>query len=218
MAYLHIGSTNFLLTMKYYVVWKGHDKGVFDNWSQCSNSIKGYRGALYKSFKTLAEAEYAFYSDPAIYIGKTTEESERLKKEDLSIAFGDPVPSSICTRGLYDHKTNTMDYWGVDTYSGEVVFEKKKIKGGNRSLSRLLPVVHGLAHLKNHSIEAPIYTRNKQVYYYIHNQWYESLFYKLDKGSEADKLLQRAVLWLSNHDVKGSVLLWEDLYWGNMPG
>ena len=43
--------------MKYYVVWNGLETGVFTTWEECSRQIKGVQGALYKSFKTMEEAE-----------------------------------------------------------------------------------------------------------------------------------------------------------------
>ena len=46
----------------YYAVKKGDQTGVFDNWNNCSEAIKGYSGAVYKKFATRAEAE-AFLED-----------------------------------------------------------------------------------------------------------------------------------------------------------
>ncbi|KIY73429.1 hypothetical protein CYLTODRAFT_428516 [Cylindrobasidium torrendii FP15055 ss-10] len=42
---------------KYYAVHKGNTTGVFKNWDDCSDAVKGYPGARYKSFPTLGEAE-----------------------------------------------------------------------------------------------------------------------------------------------------------------
>ena len=38
--------------MKYYTVWKGVNPGVYDSWTDCQLQIKGFKGALYKSFNT----------------------------------------------------------------------------------------------------------------------------------------------------------------------
>ena len=35
---------------KYYVVWAGHDTGVFDTWEDCKLQVEGFPGARYKSF------------------------------------------------------------------------------------------------------------------------------------------------------------------------
>ena len=39
---------------KYYAVASGRTVGIFDNWEDCNESIKGFSGALYKSFSQQA--------------------------------------------------------------------------------------------------------------------------------------------------------------------
>ena len=45
---------------KYYVVWDGHQTGVFDSWEACKLQINGFKGAKYKSFSSKQEAVKAF--------------------------------------------------------------------------------------------------------------------------------------------------------------
>ena len=42
--------------MSYYAVANGFTTGVFTNWNDCNESIKGYKNAKYKKFKTKEEA------------------------------------------------------------------------------------------------------------------------------------------------------------------
>ncbi len=44
------------MAKKFYAVKKGHKKGIFESWDECKKNINGYSGAIYKSFKTLNEA------------------------------------------------------------------------------------------------------------------------------------------------------------------
>ena len=53
------------MAQKYYVVWKGRETGVFNDWATCKKHIDHYPGARYKSFKTHAEAEAAFRGEAA---------------------------------------------------------------------------------------------------------------------------------------------------------
>lgn len=41
---------------KYYAVKEGVTRGIFRTWEECRASVSGYSGAVYKSFKTEAEA------------------------------------------------------------------------------------------------------------------------------------------------------------------
>ena len=43
--------------MPYYAVVYGRTPGIFLNWNDCSNSVNGYKNALYKKFDTQEEAE-----------------------------------------------------------------------------------------------------------------------------------------------------------------
>jgi len=43
--------------MKYYAVRKGHAPGIYTTWDSCSAQVKGYPGAVYKSFNTQEEAK-----------------------------------------------------------------------------------------------------------------------------------------------------------------
>ena len=43
--------------MNFYAVVNGRKKGVFLTWNDCNNSIKGYRNAIFKKFKTMKQAK-----------------------------------------------------------------------------------------------------------------------------------------------------------------
>jgi ribonuclease H-related protein len=41
---------------KYYAVKQGYKIGIFDNWEECKESVNGFKGAQYKSFRSEEEA------------------------------------------------------------------------------------------------------------------------------------------------------------------
>ena len=41
---------------KYYVVWKGRNPGIFDNWAEAKMQIDGFEGAKFKSYPSEMEA------------------------------------------------------------------------------------------------------------------------------------------------------------------
>lgn len=45
---------------KAYTVWIGRTPGVFLSWAECEASVKGFRGAKFKSFGSTEAAEKAF--------------------------------------------------------------------------------------------------------------------------------------------------------------
>ena len=50
---------------KFYVVWQGHQTGIFTDWETCRQQVQGVAGARYKSFPSRSEAESAFKNGPA---------------------------------------------------------------------------------------------------------------------------------------------------------
>ncbi len=48
------------MAAKFYVIWAGHQTGIFTDWPSCKRNVDKFPGARYKSFKTRAEAEAAF--------------------------------------------------------------------------------------------------------------------------------------------------------------
>lgn len=45
---------------KYYVVWEGHNPGVYSTWTAAQRQISGFKNASFKSFSSLQDAELAF--------------------------------------------------------------------------------------------------------------------------------------------------------------
>lgn len=42
---------------RYYCIIRGRKQGIFTSWEETEQYVKGYKGALYKGFKTLEEAQ-----------------------------------------------------------------------------------------------------------------------------------------------------------------
>ena len=64
---------------KYYVVWAGHQPGIYDNWPEAERQVKGFPKARYKGFTSLAPAEQAYKTGASLQSarrsGKTTKPS-----------------------------------------------------------------------------------------------------------------------------------------------
>lgn len=88
---------------KYYAVKAGNVPGIYDNWAECEKQIKGFKGAIYKSFKTLEEAEDFYNSelDKAAYYKtgakKTIASNETIMAVNAANNFAGrpPVPDNL---------------------------------------------------------------------------------------------------------------------------
>lgn len=97
---------------KYYVVWKGVSPGVYHSWTDCQLQIKGYEGALYKSFDTREEAEQAFASSAFHYVGKNAVKKEETPRQlpenfDMNCLVVDAAAAEIPSYGIS---------WGLSSY------------------------------------------------------------------------------------------------------
>jgi len=69
--------------MVFYAVANGRTIGIFLNWNDCNNSVKGYKNASYKKFDTKEEAEDFIQSNNNI--GEASE--VKIKKQNLITSF-----------------------------------------------------------------------------------------------------------------------------------
>ena len=92
------------MASKYYAVKKGKVPGIYFNWNDCKAMVDGYQGAVYKSFKTIEEAEKFINGEKSITGMKASGESTSESDEKYSTyAFVD---------GSFNKATHTYGYGG----------------------------------------------------------------------------------------------------------
>lgn len=101
------------MAKKFYAVKVGLVPGIYETWNECERMVKGYKGAVYKSFLTIDEAR-KYINDSGDVIDE---------KEDIPYAFVD---------GSYNIATRTYGYGGFLIHNG-----KKHIVQGNGNDSEM---------------------------------------------------------------------------------
>ena len=110
---------------KFYAVKKGKKTGVFLTWDECKEQVTGFKGAVYKSFKTLSEAE--------AFLERNEEKIENIEEVDGVYAYIDGSfdrTSGIYGSGVvivdgdekyeYKHAGNREDYAQLHNVAGEL--------------------------------------------------------------------------------------------------
>ena len=92
---------------KFYAVKNGRKVGIFSTWEECQKQVVGFKGAIYKSFKTKEEAE--------AYLNEREIISEKLEKVEGVYAYID---------GSYD-RINGIYGSGVVIVDGDQHYEYK---------------------------------------------------------------------------------------------
>lgn len=115
---------------KYYAVKKGYTTGIFETWTECEKQVKGFSGAVYKSFKTKEEA-LEFLKDKKVkrnHFGLIAyvDGSFNIKTKEYGygciILEGQQV---ICQ--FYD-KGNDLNYASMRNVAGEILGSLKAIE------------------------------------------------------------------------------------------
>ncbi len=202
---------------KFYVVWEGHKKGIFTSWSSCQKQINGYVGAKYKSFLTKTMAEKAFKGNYKDYIGKVSIENTLSKAELQKI--GKPILKSIAVDGACNNKGDA-EYQGVFTDTKTELFKLGPFKGGSNNLMEFLALVHGLAYLKKHKIDLPLYSDSRTAISWVWKKKIKTTIKKTKENKKIFDLVDRAILWLNENPEMISnkyILKWETKAWGEIP-
>ncbi len=196
---------------KYYVVWKGQKPGIYSSWAECEKQIKSFVGALYKSFEDIKEAEKAYISKPHLFLGKPKSTINSL------ISVGKPIIPSISVDAACAGNPGLMEYRGVDTESKKQLFHNGPYKHGTNNIGEFLAIVHGLAMLKKHNSNLPIYTDSITALSWIKAKKARTKLEQTPQNQELFELIQRAEYWLNNNSWPNTLLKWETEIWGEIP-
>lgn len=200
---------------KFYVVWKGRQTGVFENWEDCKAQTDKFPKAVYKSFKTRQLADQAFKDEWWDYIGKTIFETE-LTEEQLKLV-GKPIEQSISVDGAWNTSTGIVEYQGVHTKTQELIFKVGPLEDGTNNIVEFLGIVHALAHCIKHNIKLPIYSDSRNAIGWVRDKEARTNHKRSDKNKKLFELLDRAVKWLKENEYENEVLKWETRAWGENP-
>ena len=199
---------------KYYVVWEGHDPGIYNTWAECQRQIKAYPNAKYKAFSTKAEAEAAFHGNFSDFIGKNPSRSK--PKSFSEEAKQEIIWDSIAVDAACSGNPGVMEYQGVFTITGDQIFHQKFPLGTN-NIGEFLAIVHALAMFHQQGKDTPIYTDSRIAQGWVRQKKCKT---KLKRDARTERLYQviaRAEKWLQTHSYPNKILKWHTEQWGEIP-
>ncbi|KXK40953.1 MAG: ribonuclease H-like protein [Bacteroidetes bacterium OLB9] len=129
---------------KYYVVWHGNKPGIYMSWDECKAQITGFAGSKYKSFDTLALAEYAYSQNYEKFILSSSNKTMAAKKASKEKIITD----SICVDAACSGNPGDLEYRGVETLSRKQLFHQGPFKEGTNNIGEFLAIIYALAALK----------------------------------------------------------------------
>jgi ribonuclease HI len=200
---------------KYYVVWEGKTTGIFSSWDECKPHVLGVAGAKYKSFSSKEEADRAYQEGWTKYYG--TAEKDRTP-EPMSVDSTNNatyIKESICVDAACSGNPGEMEYKGVYTKTGKVLFHFGPALGTN-NIGEFLAIVHGLAFLKQHGKDWPIYSDSQTAIKWVKTKKVNTSLIRNKETERVWQLIERAEQWLKHNDYNNPILKWETNLWGEI--
>jgi len=197
---------------KYYVVWAGKTPGIYDSWEACKAQVDGFPGAKYKAYDSQDEAERAF---------RLGWERARAESEDAKLRAAPPDDAGIDWDSIsVDVGTSgnpgPIEYKGVDTRTGEVLFSYGPIPNGTNNLGEFLAIVHALAYLKKRGSAKTVYSDSQTAIKWVKEKKVATNLPRNEETRQVWELVDRALRWLQNNDYPNKLLKWETSKWGEI--
>ncbi len=197
---------------KYYVVWQGYTPGIYPSWDECNAQVKSYPGAKYKAFASLDAAKAAF--------AKGWQTNKALAKSAARATLWEEEfpPGSIIVDAACSGNPGSLEYQGLDFYTGQRIFHKGPFANGTNNIGEFLAIVHGLAYLqqKNDQVAAVI-SDSKIAIQWVRQKKCKTQLTFDERNRDLKQLIDRATYWLSQNPIRNPILLWETKKWGENP-
>ncbi|SDJ11412.1 ribonuclease H [Natribacillus halophilus] len=187
---------------KYYVVWHGRTPGIYQTWAECQKQVNGFKGARFKSFTSRQEAERAYESEHTD--GESSHKEQTYIEESISVdagTHGNPGP---------------VEYQGVYTKDGHVLFAVEPFAKGTNNMGEFLAIVHALAWQKQEGMALPIYSDSQTAIGWVKKKKAKPTLARDETTEEIWQAIGRAESWLHHNDLTAPVLKWDTQAWGEI--
>lgn len=201
---------------KYYVVWKGLNPGIYDNWAECKMQVDGQEDAKYKSFESRDLAVEAFEKGFAQYI-KKGEANKTAPSFGTTRVVGDPIQHTLAVDAACSGNPGPMEYRGVYTATGQEYFRIGPFDMGTNNVGEFLALVHGLAFLKKQNSNLPLYSDSRNAIAWVKKKQCKTMLLRTARNEQIFDLIERAEKWLKENTYTTEILKWETNVWGEIP-
>ena len=199
------------------MVWKGKSPGIYTSWEACQEQIKGVKGAVFKAFSSRKEAEEALDKNPKSYIRKRKSTTKGRLTEEEKLLLGKPDYHSIAVDAAVSGNPGLLEYRGVDTKSGKVLFKQGPFAYGTNNIGEYLAIVHGLAYLKKRRSDRILYSDSRTAISWVGKKTCNTQLKRTRENTQLFELIDRATTWLKSHDYDTPIEKWETQAWGEIP-
>lgn len=196
---------------KYYVVWQGHDPGIYDSWDKCQLQVKAFPGAKFKAFDSEADARLAFHQG--------WDARPVAAKPVLHVDWRTVIPhDSIVVDAACSGNPGDMQYRGVDPFGCIELFRRGPYPHGTNNIGEFLAIVHAMAMLKEKgNTSTTVFSDSGIAIKWVHAKRSATKLLFSERNRRIEELLRRAEAWLQANPKLNPLRKWETDLWGENP-
>lgn len=210
---------------KYYVIFKGHNPGVYDDWNDAKEQIDGFSNPVYKGYGSPSEAAEAYRKF-----------CRNADNGDLGKFLAEASLRSLPKPGQPDYMTNPevdldawavdasclgnpgkMEYQGVELMTGRIIFRIGPFEDATNNIGEFLAIVHAMALMSREGKFHNIYSDSVSGMSWVRNRKIKTQLQQTSNNAKVFELMARALTWLHTHQFPAKVLKWQTDRWGEIP-
>ena len=208
--------------MKYYVIFKGRNPGIYESWDEARAQIENFPDAIYKGYDSSAAATEAYRK---MSLADDSRELRRLlfanapapvkKERDKFPPEVDMDAWAVDASCLGN--PGVMEYRCVELKTGKEIFKVGPFKNGTNNIGEFLAIVHAMALMMKRGEIHNIYSDSKTGMSWVRNRMVKTQLQPNADNQKVFELMARGVAWLQTHNFPGRVMKWETERWGEIP-
>ena len=148
--------------------------------------------------------------------GRSGRSNSELSPAELK-RIGEPNLYSIAVDAASSGNPGRMEYQGVDTQTGKLLFHQGPFAQGTNNVGEFLALVHGLAYLKKEGSDRAIYSDSRIAIGWVRKKKCGTKLAPHSSNKILFELIARAESWLRSNTYSTSILKWETKAWGEIP-
>lgn len=212
--------------MKYYVVFKGHNPGVYDSWDEAREQTAGFPDAVVKGYPSSAEATEAYRNFSGV--SDKRELYRLISSANSNNGSQGVLPQNLSANPEIDSDAwavdasclgnpGKMEYRGIEIKTGRVLFNMGPFEDATNNIGEYLALVHAMALMAKKGEYHNIYSDSKTALSWFRNKKVKTQLKPTAKNAYVFELLARASVWVNTHNFPAKVLKWQTDRWGEIP-
>lgn len=210
---------------RFYVVWRGHNPGVYDNWDDARLQVEGFPNPQYKAFNSSQEAAMAYRKTAvreennslAGFITKAMSRKSTSGDGNDWLMNPEIDPYAWAVDAACSGNPGKMEYRGVELISGKEIFRIGPFDDATNNIGEFLAIVHALALMFQKNERHTIYSDSVSGMAWVRDRRIKTQLQRTPRNGRVFELIERAISWLNTHSYDTKILKWNTREWGEIP-